>query len=274
MRSPVRCQLCVRLTRGRRGGFDPFRQTGSGDERVADPRRKRRNPAGHAEAPAGRCSCRVWVKRCPHSRCFVLLLLPWLSHGAESSAPTGAKRREGEARRDEGDKARAGGFCPPRGGRAGSVAGVQTDTASIAHTRGDGGRRGRKRGGAGRHGTGGRDRKESPRDGWIADAHGGGQAACRQNGFRARPCRGGIRWTSRHPTTRPGCCGTGGGRRISAREARRSRRCDRYIAPDRFTAEIIGRATGAQGMANAAQRQAGLSASFPRRLRSATPRPS
>ena len=64
------------------------------------------------------------------------------------------------------------------------------------------------------------------------------------------------------------------GESAPVRRGGRDAACDRYIAPDRLTAEIIGRATGAQGMANAAQRQAGLSASFPRRLRSATPRPS
>ena len=243
---------------------------------MAGPRRKRRNPAGHAEAPAGRCPCRVCGKRCPHSRCFVLLLLPWLSHGAESSAPTGAKRHEGEAGRDEGDKARAGGFRPPRGGHAGSVAGVQTDTASIAHTRGSGGRRGRKRGGAGRHGTGGRDRKESPRDGWISNAHEGGAGGPPPKTVfgRGRAAEGSA---GRADTRRRGPDAAGhaaAGESALVRRGGRDAAGDRYSAPDRFTAEIIGRATGAQGMANTAQRQAGLSASFPRRLRSATPRPS
>ena len=64
------------------------------------------------------------------------------------------------------------------------------------------------------------------------------------------------------------------GESAPVRRGGRAAACDRYSAPDRITAEIIGRATGAQGMANTAQRQAGLSASFSRRLRSATPRPS
>jgi hypothetical protein len=68
---------------------------------VADPWRKQRNPAGGDESPAGRFACRVFVKRLQLPLCVGLLLLPWLSPGAERSAPTegrsGAKEKRGRA---------------------------------------------------------------------------------------------------------------------------------------------------------------------------------